>query len=274
MGRLRHNPTLKLTSPADLNSNNSFDSGASLLAGFPSEGFNMDQYSAFTAINDYSVGAGSARTVSPKDVFNDSFGSAPPSTAFTNLTSPDIDQSPFYIDSVECSPMFQAEPLIDSTNAWFPLFPEDEVKIPDVTYVPALPLPLERTISSQSMQRSASSSSGSPVVLDSNSFRRKSGITNSPTTNGISKARRARTNNKPLDNIPVDPNDKTAMKRRRNTIAARDSRQRKLNYVIELETRISELEMRDSELETQNSEMKNEVEKWKNLAIAHGYNGP
>ncbi|KAL7772282.1 hypothetical protein CFE70_002238 [Pyrenophora teres f. teres 0-1] len=59
-------PNRELTFPADLNSNNSFDSGASLMSNFNNGGFSMDHVSAFTAINDPSVAAGSTRTVSPR----------------------------------------------------------------------------------------------------------------------------------------------------------------------------------------------------------------
>jgi general control protein GCN4 len=245
-----------LTSRADLHSNNSFDSGASLMPAFQAGAFNMDQVSAFTAINDHSVATGSIRTVSPKDIFADAFGSAPPSAAFTNLTSPDINDSPYLNnDSFECSPMFQNEPTMNN-NDWFSLFPDEESKAPELNYAAAaISLPLERTISSQSMERSGSSSTGSPIVLDS-SFRRKSSVTNSPATNGISKSRRRKA---PLPAISVDPSDKIALKRARNTLAARESRQRKFDHVYELEKRNSDLEA--------------EIEKWKSIAIAHGYNG-
>jgi general control protein GCN4 len=244
----------QLTVSADLHSNNSFDSGASLMPAFQAGAFNMDQISAFTAINDHSVAAGSIRTVSPKDIFADHFGSAPPSAAFTNLTSPDIDESPFLNnDSFECSPMFQNEPTMNN-NDWFSLFPEEESKTVEPNYGSApVSLPLERTISSQSMERSGSSSTGSPIVLDS-SFRRKSSVTNSPATNGISKSRRRKG---PLPSISVDPSDKIALKRARNTLAARESRQRKFDHVAELEQR--------------NAELQAEMEKWKSIAMAHGY---
>ncbi|KAF1915264.1 hypothetical protein BDU57DRAFT_518149 [Ampelomyces quisqualis] len=238
---------------ADLHSNNSFDSGASLMPSFQADAFNMDQVSAFTAINDYSGVAGSVRTVSPKDIFADAFGSAPPSTAFTNLTSPDINESPFLNDSFECSPMFQNEPTM-SNNDWFSLFPEEEPKKVEPSHRPqAISLPMERTISSQSMERSGSSSTSSPIVLDS-SFRRKSSVTNSPATNGISKSRRRKG---PLPAISVDPADKVALKRARNTLAARESRQRKFDHVAELEAK--------------NADLLAEIDKWKSIAIAHGY---
>ncbi|CAN9305877.1 unnamed protein product [Alternaria alternata] len=183
------------------------------------------------------------------------FGSAPPSTAFTNLTSPDIGDSPFINDSFECSPMFNGEPVISDTSDWFSLFPEQETKIPDTVYAPAISMPMDRTMSSQSMERSGSSSTGSPLVLD-NYTRRKSSVTNSPATNGISKSRRRKG---PLPSITVDPSDKIALKRARNTLAARESRQRKFDHV--------------STLEQRNSELEAEVEKWKSIAMAHGYSG-
>ncbi|KAJ4986934.1 bZIP transcription factor [Stagonosporopsis vannaccii] len=255
--RSYHQYSHMLTHVADLNSNNSFDSGASLMPAFQAGGFSLEQVSAFTAINDPSVASGSTRTVSPKDIFADAFGSAPPSAAFTNLTSPDIDASPFINDSFETSPMFQAEPMLTNSNDWFSLFPEEETKLHEVAkYAPAMQLPMERTISSQSMERSGSSSTGSPIVLDSSSFRRKSSVTNSPATNGISKSRRRKG---ALPPIAVDPNDKIALKRARNTLAARESRQRKFDHVAELEAR--------------NAELQAEIEKWKNIALAHGYTG-
>lgn len=212
----------------------------------------------FTGINDYS--AGSVRTVSPKDIF-EPFGSdsAPPSTAFTNITTPN--QSPYIYDmmagteSYECSPEFEALVQDDfkKGDPWFSLFPDanDDSKPVDTPAV--MTLPLERTISSQSMERSGSSSTGSPVVLDG-SFRRKSSVTNSPATNGISKSRRRKG---PLPAISVDPSDKVALKRARNTLAARESRQRKFDHV--------------SDLERRNLELEAELEKWKNIAKAHGY---
>jgi general control protein GCN4 len=238
-----------LTSSADLRSNNSFDGGAHLFPALQSSGYhNMDQVSAFTAINDRSAGQ-SVRTVSPKDIF-DGFGSAPPSTAFTNLTSPDIGDSPYLNDSFECSPMFGDDPLnLSNQDDWFPLFPEESSRSTEPSYMAAV------SSSRQSMEQSGSSSTDSPLVLD-NSFRRKSSTTNSPSsTNGISKARRRKG---PLPAITVDPSDKTALKRARNTLAARESRQRKFDHVSELETQVAELQA--------------DVEKWKNIAIGLGHN--
>ncbi|CAI6239648.1 unnamed protein product [Periconia digitata] len=249
---------------ADLNSNNSFDSGARLFAGVQSDASPWEApNSAFTAINP-SV-SGSMRTVSPKDLFVDPLQSAPPSTTFTNITSPDIDASPFdFTDSFETSPMFSTEGLVASDN-WFSLFPEEDAKLmspPTTTY--AAPIAnvlsaapeLERTASSTSADKSSVSSANSPVILD-RSTRRKSSVNGSPVTNAsVSKSRRRKG---PLPAIAVDPTDKVALKRARNTLAARDSRQRKFDHVNTLEKRNAELEA--------------EVEKWKSIAIAQGYSG-
>ncbi|KAF2791615.1 hypothetical protein K505DRAFT_326718 [Melanomma pulvis-pyrius CBS 109.77] len=205
--------------------------------------------SAFTSINDPST-SGSTRTVSPKDIFNDALGSAPASTAFTNLTSPDIGESP-YLDGYDNSPGMYAGDAVMVSDNWFSLFPEDDVK----AAAPVAPA-LERTVSSTSMARSSSSSTNSPLILDA-SHRRKSSVNGSPAMNAsITKARRRKG---PLPPIAVDPSDKVALKRARNTLAARDSRQRKFELVQTLEQRTKELEA--------------EVEKWKSIALAQGYNG-
>lgn len=249
---------------ADLNSNNSFDSGARLFAGVQSDTSPWEApHTAFTAINP-SVSS-SARTVSPKDLFVDPLNqSAPPSTTFTNITSPDVDNSPFDInDSFETSPMFAAADSFGASDNWFPLFPEDDGKFmpsanfsaPLLTNVQSAP-ELERTVSSNSMDKSSISSANSPVVLDKPQ-RRKSSVNGSPVANAsVTKPRRRKG---PLAPITVDPTDKVALKRARNTLAARDSRQRKFDHVNSLEKRNAELEA--------------EVEKWKNIAYAQGYSG-
>ncbi|KAF1975058.1 hypothetical protein BU23DRAFT_87061 [Bimuria novae-zelandiae CBS 107.79] len=243
---------------ADLHSNNSFDSGASLFAGLQQDSPWEAPASAFTAVNPLSV-SGSTQTISPKDIFADPFQSAPPSTTFTDITSPDIDQSPFITDSFETSPMFQGDSYLPSTDNWYSLFPEDESKsvAPAVT-APLVAPALERTISSHTTKSNGSgSSANSPVVMNSNSHRRKSSVNGSPAANAsITKPRRRKG---PLPTIMVDPNDKVALKRARNTLAARDSRQRKFDHVNTLEKRNAELEA--------------EVEKWKQIAFAQGYTG-
>ena len=258
--------SLQLTRSPDLNSNNSFDSGASLFAGLQHDSPWEAPASAFTAINPHSVPS-SILTISPKDIFVDPFQSAPPSTAFTNITTPDLDPSPFITDSFETSPLFQHDDSMVINDHWPSLFPElrkeDEESAPAAPAV-AAPLyapALERTISSNTTQSNGSGSSvNSPVTMPSSgngSHRRKSSVTGSPAANAsITKARRRKG---PLPTIMVDPNDKVALKRARNTLAARDSRQRKFDHVNLLEKRNAELEA--------------EVEKWKRIAFAQGYSG-
>ena len=209
---------------------------------------------AFTSINDPSAASSSTRTVSPKDIFQDPLASAPPSTAFTNLTSPDIGDSPFITDSYDTSPLFQADGDFQDTSNWFPLFTDNSEK----TSQPPTANPLERTVSSNSMAQSSSSSTNSPVVLDV-SNRRKSSVNGSPATHASVNGVKPRRRKGPLPPIAVDPGDKVALKRARNTLAARDSRQRKFDHVQTLERRNAELEA--------------EIEKWKTLAYAHGYSG-
>lgn len=251
---------------ADLNSNNSFDSnmGAGLGPAWQSDMSFDYTTSAFTSINNPSVSPGSLQTVSPKDIFSDPLSSAPPSTAFTNLTSPDVNQSPYINDSFDTSPMFHADSMDSSmaANNWFSLFPETESK-PSPPVVPVAPA-LERSVSSSSMARSTPSSANSPapIILDS-AHRRKSSTTSSPATNaGVMKRRR-----KELPPIAVDPNDKVALKRARNTLAARDSRQRKFNHVQTLEKTVEELK-------AVNDAKDAEIEKWRNIALALGYPQP
>jgi hypothetical protein len=233
--------------------NTSFESlDANFGAGLDSEEFPWDtSATSFTAIN---TGASSTQTVSPKDIFSDNLGSAPPSTAFTNLTSPDINESPYMADSCETSPLFHDNSGFDGADNWFPLFPE-------TTDVSAS---MERTVSDRSLDAHTSSSGNSPLILDASNRRKSnqaasplSGHTRHSSVSGVNKPRRRKG---PLPPIEVDPADKTALKRARNTLAARDSRQRKLDHVSLLESRISDLEAREHQ--------------FKEVLATYGYNGP
>lgn len=103
----------------------------------------------------------------------------------------------------------------------------------------------------------------SPLILDEHNFRRKPSSTGASPGHGrhssISgvKPRRRKA---PLLPILVDGEDKTAVKRARNTLAARESRQRKLDHLSTLEVRIKELEERE--------------EQFKATLAQYGYNGP
>jgi len=240
--------------PANMNNDfaHSFDGlDADYGAGFDNGDLWDQSAASFTAIN---TGASSTRTVSPKDIFSDSLGSAPPSTAFTNLTSPDINESP-YMDSYETSPLFNDNSELEGdTSNWYPLFTDNDA---------SAAAPMERNHSNISLQ--TSSSGNSPLILDS-SNRRKSSHNASPlngghsrqasVTGGVAKQRRRKG---PLPPIAVDPEDKTALKRARNTLAARDSRQRKLDHISTLERRIAELEEREQQ--------------FKETLVSFGYSG-
>lgn len=213
--------------------------------------FAWDDNAAFTAIN-ASGFASSTQTISPKDVFNDNLGSAPPSTAFTNLTSPDINESPF--SAYETSPLFGAGD-ITSDPQWPTLFPDaanNDTSAQEMT----------RNISNLSTDQSSSSGASPLVTLESS--RRKSSaqsplgvpMARHSSTSGVNRRRRKG----PLPPITYDTNDKVALKRARNTMAARESRQRKLDHVSALEARIAELEQKELEM--------------KEALINCGYNGP
>jgi general control protein GCN4 len=233
-----------------------FDVSGSLGASTLGLESHMDLFggSNFTSINDASVASDSTRTVSPKDLFNDGGLSAPPSTAFTNLTSPDIN-SPLGLDSYDTSPMFGADDLNSGGGDWFPLFGDAT----DAINTSFSAQSLERTVSTASnAQSSASSTTNSPVILDVNN-RRKASVASPPMSayNGVKSRRRKQ----PLPPISVDPGDKIALKRARNTLAARESRQRKLDHVSVLEARVEELEAEKAAIAA-------EVAKWKAIAIA------
>lgn len=186
---------------------------------------------SFTAINDgLAVAPG---TISPKDLLNDS---VPPSTSFTNLTTPGstLLETP---DDYQTSPLFTDSMTAD--NNWFSLFPDDTM---------ADAAPMERTGSNHIMvhpggeQRKRSSTNASPTPF--------SPAVKHSTVAGVG----ARKRDKPLPPILVDETDTVALKRARNTAAARKSRAKKVQERDELETQIADL--------------KAEVEFWKQRAQA------
>ncbi|KAK2624753.1 hypothetical protein QTJ16_005946 [Diplocarpon rosae] len=173
-------------------------------------------------------------TISPQDLHRDPFGSAPASTAFTNLTSPDsqCNQSPEFI-GYEASPFVGESPDLDQAlvgDPWFPLFPRDDQIEQQAPANQSPLLPEEEMEVSEQLRR------------------RRSGTASSPPAGGVRKR------DKPLPPIVVeDPTDTIAMKRARNTLAARKSRQRKMQRFEELEDEIAKL--------------KSERDHWKSLAL-------
>ncbi|KAM5382770.1 hypothetical protein ACJZ2D_002353 [Fusarium nematophilum] len=181
-------------------------------------------------------------TVSPQDLLvQEPFMSAPNSSALTALTSPSIyNESPDFTDGYDVSPNFGSADFDTAGDPWFPLFPQDTSGVPEKSSMENSPA--EKSDDLESVGRSSSSS------------RRKSGA--SPSTRHSSVAGvNSRKRDKPLPPIIVDdPGDIVAMKRARNTLAARKSRERKAQRLEELEDRIAKLEA--------------ERDHWKRLALA------
>jgi len=166
-------------------------------------------------------------TVSPKDLMADP-GSAPPSTSFTDMSTPSF-ESPGYF-SHNTSPLFADSEI--AHEEWPPLFPVGGDAFASVTFddthtgatlsKPTLPQsPLVHTDSSPSESPRPGRSSA-----------RHSSIS------GVKSKNRE----KPLPPIKFDSGDPVAMKRARNTEAARKSRARKVELQDQMERRIAELE--------------------------------
>jgi len=218
-----------------------FEGGASTKNSFPSAFSSPAVPTLYDAhMNLSSSSSTNMGTISPQDLHRDPFASAPNSTAFTNLTSPDSQyhQSPEFAD-YDVSPFIGDNQDLDqalSGDPWYPLFPQDdqvEKQNPQVEQSPLLP--------------------EEELEVSEHLRRRRSGTATSPPAGGIRKR------DKPLPPIVVeDPNDTVAMKRARNTLAARKSRQRKMQRFEELEDEIAKL--------------KEERDHWKSLALRR--NGP
>ncbi|RLM00493.1 hypothetical protein CFD26_108387 [Aspergillus turcosus] len=185
------------------------------------------------AVKDSMAGAPSG-TISPKDLFMDA--SAPPSTSFTDLSTPSF-ESPGYF-SQDTSPMFPTDlELGPGSEEWGPLFPaQDDISTAfhstalDVALALSQPEPAkEVSVPPSPSVRNSASPAPSPAPS-------RSGVKHS-TVAGVNARQR-----KPLPPIKVDPSDPVALKRARNTEAARKSRARKLERQDEMERRIRELE--------------------------------
>ncbi|KAL2140354.1 hypothetical protein VTI28DRAFT_3883 [Corynascus sepedonium] len=227
----------------DLDEFTAFEGGASTTAysspALPS-GFDLSGSASSSTTN---VG-----TVSPQDLLiQEPFMSAPNSTALTALTSPSMyGESPEFGDVYDVSPSFGSGDFdTGSTDAWFPLFPQANPR-PEAAPKPA------------SAEQSPASKSDDLEVASALGHRRKSSGTSPPSSRpssiaGVGSRRR----DKPLPPIIVeDPTDVVAMKRARNTLAARKSRERKAQRLEELEEKIAKLTA--------------ERDHWKNIALAHG----
>ena len=200
----------------------------------PFDALMASDFSATSETFDTTTSYDSSFTVSPHDVLIDS---APPSSVFSNLTTPEngyLESPQTYINN---SPNDQD--FGDDAEFWPTLFPETEeqdhkhaaqsspVKIHTATA-------MSRTTSSGQL-----SSRGSQQGRMS-------------TCSGVSKRR-----TQPLPPIKVDETDTVAVKRARNTLAARKSRQRRMEKTEELESEVQRLTL--------------EVEMWKARATQHGH---
>jgi hypothetical protein len=196
-------------------------------------GASFGDFNMFTDLSALSAAHTNALTVSPKDLFNGG-DSVPPSTSFTNLTTPgstyletpeSYSASPLFNDALDNT--FDFSSHCDSSN----FFPE-----------------LESLVPAPSMERTVSNSSNNPIIVHPGGpahSRKRSSTTASPavfarpsSVAGVGAKKR----DKPLPPIMVDEHDTVALKRARNTAAARKSRAKKVEERDVLESRISELE--------------------------------
>ncbi|KAL7622356.1 General control protein [Parahypoxylon ruwenzoriense] len=188
-------------------------------------------------VSSASSNASNMGTVSPQDLLiHEPFASAPNSAAITNLTSPSIyNESPEFHDNYEVSPNFGSSDFDHGSNDhWYSLFPQENTVTEPAPATPAVD------------ESPAPPSEELEIVETTSQPRRKPG--NSPpsgahgrhsSVTGVNSRRR----DKPLPPIVIDdPNDTVAMKRARNTLAARKSRERKAQRLEELEEKIAKLE--------------------------------
>lgn len=173
-------------------------------------------------------------TVSPQDLLvNDPFMSAPNSAALTTLTSPSINESPD-LDAFDVSPNFGTADF-DGPNmdSWYSLFPTD-ASVPEQLQ--------QHSVDQSPAMRSEDldfSERPSPGAGRKASGTSTTGGNRHSSVAGVASRKR----DKPLPPIIIDdPSDTTAMKRARNTLAARKSRERKAQRFEELEDRIAKLE--------------------------------
>ncbi|RWA14798.1 hypothetical protein EKO27_g292 [Xylaria grammica] len=170
-------------------------------------------------------------TVSPGELLIREQFSAPNSTAFTNLTTPsNFGESPDF-ETFEVSPNFGSDLDASSSDNWFSLFPETtSTNQTNASVQSPLKMPTELEITETESLPRRKSGNSSPV---SNNHGRHSSVS------GVNSRRR----DKPLPPIIIDdPSDTVAMKRARNTLAARKSRERKAQKLEELEEKIAKLE--------------------------------
>ena len=260
-----HPRYLKLTlNPLDMHIMNDFvftdfTSAPDAQSSYLDDNLDFSHSASFDSVSEHPVSAQTTpQTISPKDVMLDNL-SAPPSTTMTNLTTPgtSIYDSPWVANSTETSPLFGEDELEEGAKNW-----------------PSLFGPLDEHPEAPAMTHSMSNNSSSDPV---------SHFDRSPATNYVSPAPRMSRNNsspgqagsksshhssfsgvnsrkrdKPLPAITIeDPSDTVAIKRARNTMAARKSRQKRMERTEQLESEVAALT--------------EEKDYWKRAALASGY---
>lgn len=200
---------------------------------FPGNSFNpvdlsLPDFEGFTQPMPALANENASPCVSLQDV---QYNSEPASTTFTNLTTPGSDpfDSPF-AHSTDTSPIFAADHNLPAeSDKWDPLFPADDFggDIPAEhsfnEFFPDLPV-------APRMSRD-NSSPGQSSTRSSNQGRHSK-------TSGVSSRRR----DKPLPAIIIDdPTDSVKVKRARNTLAARKSRQKRVQIHEELQAAVEDM---------------------------------
>lgn len=191
-------------------------------------------------LHDPAVGAmGPPEIISPSEMHMNPPMSGTPS----GFTSPySLFDSPS--EGYETSPLFGSEEVGDE-QGWFPLFPgSGEIEERDLRRSERPEA--NRVASDEASPQSVGSPDASPSFRSTSS----SGVQKRSSTSGVRKR------TAPLPPIVVeDPSDVIAMKRARNTLAARKSRAKKAEKMEEMEATIEDL--------------KAEVEHWKTLAESY-----
>ncbi|KAL1306698.1 hypothetical protein AAFC00_005368 [Neodothiora populina] len=198
--------------------------------------FDSDDMFSFTPVNETAT---APSTVSPKDVFMESMSSVPSSSAFPELT-PGSEM----LATPDTSPWFTDNLTTGGDNYSFPLFPDaGNDDFGDLTsFTPST--------------KRSDSSTLQVVIAEAQETRKASSASMSPMVSALKHTSSAgiRKRQKPLPAIVVDSTDPIALKRARNTAAARKSRERKEAHRDSLESRIAELEalleQRDAEIAT------------------------
>ena len=233
-----HSHTLTHNFPGTMS--NEFDSMFLPRGGVPAGDAIMDFHNDFT---DFS---GNTGTISPHDLMREDslIMSNPPSTAFPNLSTPDSGylESPALASSgLNTSPMDDA--LLDGTldfgdlESMPPLFPQS-------SYDQFSQLPSDKLHASSSFTsvNSRPSTGSSPLVRQKSSPGRPPATFHArkfSETAGINKPKPAK---KYLPEIAVNSeDDKETAKRKKNTAAARKSRQRKMEITEQMEAEIQRL---------------------------------